>query len=564
MDNLPLEVQYKLVSYFSLNDLTHCRLVSHSFKVWAEARMQLITHLKLSSDFPKKVVNYKLRHNWDERIEEEMKESYVQHKFFSKSFVAAKVASQRWPHRADSSFFLFLGEFCPNLQVLQMNCFTFSREDLALLGPKLEFFTCFDLAFNLSRHIDPSLLEQLPHLEGFICHRSSFVSDMDPINIALLESNRPVYLMESKGQLEEKTVELLAKGGSKYLHLHTRSAFFLSSLPQSLAESLVELSVNFVPTVTFCPFTLPNLLYLTIDCVREWETIDPDEFVSAPNLKCLTCEGKIALKPSYLMSFIHSFKGLKVLCVNFLNSHSNLTQAELTISLPTYLEKLSFKTNLPLELVDYYSTSLKHLVIENIPLFPFVCPKLKVLICRQIALHSVFLSRLLHLLSQCVQLAKLVLYFECRESASLQPLIDLLSGITCLTHLKLSQLANGDEDDSSPGSICFDQHKFPSLSSLGLHLPRTKIVLHLDNSFTFFKPNRSKDSLSLQLKGPRKNYSVNGSCVKVLCNQQLDKSVEVTFQDSSDSTAINWKPFNDIFPQFLVPSNLPNLRKIQS
>ena len=108
MDHLPPELNAKLSSYLSLNHLARCRLVSHGFKVWAEARMQDIIHLKLRGRDDEL---YKPRRDWSETVEDEMKESYLQRAFFSKQFVAAR---GRWyGGQSLPAFYAFLGKFCP-------------------------------------------------------------------------------------------------------------------------------------------------------------------------------------------------------------------------------------------------------------------------------------------------------------------------------------------------------------------------------------------------------------------------------------------------------------------
>ena len=531
MDHLPLEVHLKVSSYLSLNQLAHCRLVSHSFKIWAEARMQLITHLELCRSEPEKGVKYELRDDWDETVEAEMQESYVQHTFFSKPFVTAVVAG----YRTGSRFYAFLGKFCPNLQVL--DGFVISCENLALLGSKLQLFTCNYFSPARSDHIAPSSLDLFLNLKGLI---SSFLGDskntMDKSLIRkLLQLDGPICIIDSNDALDEEIVKLLARGGIKCLHFHTFWRPPAFSLPQSLAESLVELSVDCVPTVKFCPFPLPNLLYLTISPV--WHDWPATVIVSAPNLRCLTCGADPRIVQSHFVSFVHSFNQLRVLYTTryyglvSLKDKGDVPQEKVKISLPTSLEKITFETNIFLELVDYYSTSLKYLVVESMVSSSFVCPNLKVLICRRIELDPASLSRLLHSLSQCEKLAKLALVFSnIHMFVSLQPLIDLLSSITGLTHIKLSA-----EYHSPTDSIRFEQQKFPSLNSLHLKLPNTKIVFHLDNSFAFCELGKGLSSFLefLKLNGPNKNYSVLGHCIEVLCNEELYKLVEVTLHQDS-------------------------------
>ena len=333
MDTLPPQVQLKISSYLSLNELVDCRLVSHSFKNWAEAGMRNITHLEVPND------NEKVE--WDVAVEE-MKESYVQHKFFSKPFVTVHVESlynfsdRIWclevaGRDLQKKFCAFLGKFCPNLQVARLGYIHLYYQDLVLLGSQLQFFTCGDVRpgprFGNSQRIVPSSFDQFPNLEGFIhsyvdglIHDSSNLNQTNPIIHALLNSNRPVYIQKA---LNKKDVDLLAEGGAKFLHLLRNDiAPRPFSLPQSLAESLIELVVDFLPNVKFCPFTLPNLLYLAICCrgQEKWPAIR--FLVSAPRLRYLTVKGGIKVQiQSYLMDFIRSFSQLRVLSMSLDVSH---------------------------------------------------------------------------------------------------------------------------------------------------------------------------------------------------------------------------------------------------
>ena len=231
----------------------------------------------------------------------------------------------------------------------------------------------------------------------------------------------------------------------------------------------------------------------------------------------------------------------------------DVAHRKLKISLPATLEKITFKTNTPLELVDHSSTALKYLVVEKMTSLSFLCPNLKVLICDEIELDSTSLPQLVHSLSQSVKLAKVALVsMKINDSVSLQPLIDLLSAMTGLTHLKLTSVSN-----NSPDSIDFDQEKFPSLDNLYLNLLQNNIVIHLTDSFTLLELNGFKGSSPLKLKGPQKNYSLYGSRVEILCDEQLNELVEMVFRGSSQII------LEDIALCFRIPFDLLNLQRIQ-
>ena len=144
MDRLPPEIQQEIISYLWLDEMAHCRLVSHSFKVRVEESMKHITHLDLE------ISQSELEFPWFRSgYKEEMNESYVKHTFFSEPSVKAQAPSTL-NSPVGSRFFAFLAKFCPNLQVLQMDLFKLSCDDLLLLGPNLQYFTCWNFHPGIS------------------------------------------------------------------------------------------------------------------------------------------------------------------------------------------------------------------------------------------------------------------------------------------------------------------------------------------------------------------------------------------------------------------------------
>ena len=246
--------------------------------------------------------------------------------------------------------------------MLQLGSRDLWYEHLVLLGSKLQFFACGEFIVGNSMPIAPSLLDQFPNLQGFMsangnAHPESW-GQINSLTRALLQLSRPVCRIQNDQTLDEETVKLLAKGGTKCLLMNPWHVPPRFSLSQSLAESLIELRINFVPTAQFCPFTLPNLLYLT---VTPWLQAYSTAFVSAPNLQRLTLDDTSGMNLSELMSLIHSFNQLRVLFINMYRIYSDPPQENAKLSLPTSLEKLTI-TN---KGIHYCSTSLKYLVVKR-------------------------------------------------------------------------------------------------------------------------------------------------------------------------------------------------------
>ena len=519
MNHLLPEMRLEIFSYLSLNEMADCRLVSHSFKIYAEESMKHITHLDLQ---------HERNHPWD-RDEDFFEldstsrrvyfESYTKHAFFSKQFVEAKVR-RALPSSVGWKFCAFLGKFCQNLQVLRMDHFRFSCDELVLLGSKLQFFTCSWFIPGSSERTPASLLLQFPNLKGFIDHPNSRGHEYsNSLQRAFLQFNSPVCRIDSEAVANQETVKLLARGGTKCLHLLNWTDPPPFSLSQSMAESLIELTVNFEPTVKFCPFALPNLLYLNLTCEQAIFSRRPNAFISAPRVRCLAYHGPYnrTVDSTQLMSLFNHFEELRVLCIDM-----KYTKISEKIALPTRLEKLALNI-LGYKLLEYSSTSLKHLEIGYGGSFSLVCPSLKVLICQGFELRPESMPQLLHSLSKCAKLAKLGMYLwssRSRNAVSLQPLIDLLSSMTQLSHLRLVELLEYEyqvELEREPGEaheddiIHFEEKKFPPLRRLYLSLPTTVIILHLTNSVIQPRPEMLSDCYNYFLKGPDKTYSV-GSC----------------------------------------------------
>ena len=221
-----------------------------------------------------------------------------------------------------------------------MDYSTFSWDELVLLGSNLQYFTCFKLLPGTSGRTAASLLLQFPNLKGFRCHSGCHRDYITSCNRELLQLNRPVCEIEREAAPSEETVKLLARGGTKCLKLPESWNGPLFSLPQSLAESLVGLSLRFEPTVKFCPFPLPNLLYLTVDC----ENADPSHHLrpifSAPRLRCFTFKERAgSTSLSHLMRCINNFNELRVLSIDVRHDFGTEKQ----FALPKGLEKLTFK-----------------------------------------------------------------------------------------------------------------------------------------------------------------------------------------------------------------------------
>ena len=528
INHLCLDIHLKICSYLSLTELANCRLVSHSLKLWAEKSLEYITrlHLQVIPSQLKDDVQEERWVDWDEAVAKHMNESYVQAIFLSKPFVTVQVRGGR-SNEVDSTFYSFLGKLCPNLQVLRMEDVNFTGENLSLLASKLQFFTCRE--FCIPQWSLWTTLQfyfgQFPNLQGFSCPNSPRMGleVFDSFVGYRFQLNRSICRIQT-ALLNEETFELPSREGTKCLYLfRDLSGPPSPSLPHSLAESLVELTIDFAPTVKFCPFALPNLLYLTVTRRPEWPTdvANSDAFVSAPKLRSFIFAGEHNL--DQFINFIQSSQELRILRVDHSKSNPDLPRKKPSISLPPNVEMLSLRMCQPLELVKHSLTPLKYVAVDQIVPVSLMCPDLKVLICYELFLSPKSQRQLLHSLPKCTKLTKLrIRCLFIHEFVSLQPLIDSLSDITCLSHLKLSVMHH-----SPPDSIHLKQQKFPSLDTLRLDLPFTDVYLYLASSFTCLQLERFKNFL--MLRGPNKDYCVDANRVVASSDdEKLDKLIKMS------------------------------------
>lgn len=521
MDSIPLDVQLQVLSYLSLNELVECRLVSHSFKQMLDESLRCITHVQVTNEREdesdvedeedankKEDDKYKVYRT----VKEAMKESYIGRTFYSKPLVKAHVLFDD-QNSLCSEFFSFLREFCPNLRVLRMDDCSLFGDQLFALPPKLEFFTCRDFSPPRTRESAQQVHSPFVHLanlKGFLTDFSDASYNQRQIRFKkdFLKLNGAVCQILTQ-EVDPEVLQLLNRGGTKCLHLDLDQSVFSSfAISQPLAGSLVELSLDFLPTGKLCPFSLPNLLYLAVNCSDRRQAMRPSEgFISTPNLRSFTYRGWITSEVlCQMMNYIHSLDKLRVLRLN--DFYFGLQSEVLRVTLPHNLEKLAIKMNRPFQLIDHSSPSLRCLVVTDMSELLFDMPNLEVLICCHAKLSSHLHVQLQQSLSKCHKLRKVELWFG--DSLFLQPLIDLLLGMKHLQHLALSS-----SDSTKTPTIHLKLRDDQSPKSLRLELLQTEIVLHLTGSFLSFQFD---PSVLLRLKGLHKELHVEGKRVSILLN----------------------------------------------
>ena len=508
MDSVPVNVHLQILFHLSLNEIAECRLVTRSFKQVFEESLKHVTCISAGDE-----------KEWSKSHSEGKDLSYIRQTFFSKPFIKAHIQVES-SKRVYSRFFKFLAKFCPNLRVLRMHGDELSCRQLLLLPPRLEFISCDNLSFRprkTAKHVQ-SLCAHLPNLQGFIYYYPHFrlISDETATQVSkeLLRLNRPICQICRPRGMDEELVQLLARGGIKYLHMCKKKRFLPSlSISQPLAESLVGLSLDFFPTGKHCSFSLPNLLFLEVAGHEQRTAIARIEsFLSTPNLTHFIFRAETSREDfCRLMDNIHSLHKLRLLALDFTFIQDTNSDIPL-ISLPHNLHSLTVETDRPFRFSDDSSLSLKRFWCSDISELHFDFPNLELLSC-----ETKLSPQLLESLSKCGKLR--TVKFKLRttdDSVSLQPLVDLLCSMDHLQMLSLSC-------SSKTPTIHLELHEDHSLTDLRFKLLETELVLHLFGLFRFlqFRQPDSPNFLDpfspphltrIRLKGPRKELKVLGFC----------------------------------------------------
>ena len=430
MNSMPLDVHMKILPYLSLNEIAKCRLVTRSYKQVVEETLKYVTHVSVT----KKREENAVQNNRKEVLDL----FYIRITFFSKPFVEAHLKDLSW---TDSLFLVFLAKFCPNLRVLRIKGHSLFSDQLLLLQPSLQFFTCDDLSFENRDSLEyaQSLCAHLPNLQGFITYLSLFpiyANKKAQFSKELFKLNGTLCRI-CDHEVDGEFLQLLTRGGTKFLHMCLRYRVLPPfCISQPLAESLVELSLDFLPTGRFCSFSLPNLVLLEVKRPLELPAIAQiGRFPSMPNLRNFIFKAMIASEDfCKLMNIIYSFDNLQYLMLNFPGMNANIS----IISLPQNLNTLIVETVQHFRFSDHFSTSLKKLFVPNIGNLWFNFPNLEVLNCELGTMNSQLNPQLLESLSKCGKLR--IVEFRLRAiylPVCLQPLIDLLLGMNHLEDLAL-------------------------------------------------------------------------------------------------------------------------------
>lgn len=554
MNELPLDVHLEILAYLSINERARCRLVSKPLKNSSEFSLRSITHLSVSQmcyDEHREIINDSVK-----TAEEEMIGSYVRDNFLSRPFVRGRTNYFWQSDEVDPSFFPFIGKFCPYLKVLRMKGMVISRENLLHISKSIQYFTCyrFVLPTNFERKdISSSFLAPLPLLKGFDegndwCDgRKECATNC--LARRLLQLNRPIakiYMTKVKPILRL----LDRESGVRCLDIRRKKdapSFYSVSKP--LAQSIEDLTVNFVPNNEFCKFALPKLRYLKV--INKFDWPPPIEFegkmISASNLKGFSFHGNITYGSLLkLLQYFHSLEHLQEIELKATIQSNDYHPVDgekkdiefyfppnlkkLTIARPSSWLRMSYGSRV--KLAGCVPESLEYLKINELTIPEFNLSNhefnlnLK-LICGKIT-REVDSSKLIKYLSKCIKLEILELRFTfCPEVEILQSLVDMLLSLPNLDHLKLV----GDyRAESLSGTIHFRHYKLPSLRRLLLTLPHHIVFYPADVFYSIHFGHEPTKSLAFENKTWGMYCQINGKSSEPLFPHKMTRLTELDFR----------------------------------
>ena len=542
IDELPPEVLKTIFSFCSVNDRAQCRLVSTVFKEAAEISLRSVTHLNIEPAGGSE---------WPDRVENGIPSSYSDEIFFNKRPVDVRV----W--YADSKeLFSFLGQYCPNLQVISATSFRLKYQQLVQIAPSLQYFECEHLRIPSALKGDlESLFAPFQQLKGLE------VLEFRILHVVfakyLYKRGRPIFSLEisDKRSIGLATLELMAQKGISCLSIDSTHNAMVQQIPEAFAKCLVDLTVESDPPAQFCQFPLPKLQYLRVRQQRVPSEPNP-LFCQhlTPNLKSFEFEGDVDMSMlRQLMSYIHSLEELQYASLSLFTRNDEDGQLVDSFPLPPKLTELRVNAILPFRNL---STSLRSLsiihrglffspspwnLLSKERMFDFNFPNLELFHCECSGPKGMF-EVFLQSLSKCCKLVtfRLELKLEERPDASqVQSLIDILQQNPRLSHLQLDLHPDGPgKDTRSPPehrgeTVFLRQEHFPSLKRVKLKL-LNGIVYYPTDSFDRFKMD-SEDSHSIYCFQRMEltsvslgvDFSLMGTSVIPVFSSQMDKLVRL-------------------------------------
>lgn len=420
----------------TLNEIVKCRLVSRQIKNSVEYHLKTLCSLHVVDE-------------WRSRIYQGL-ESLVQEKYLSQSTqVNIKFTfDNRMKQCVDPEFIRFLGEFCPNLSILDAEHLCSSFEDLLPVAGSLRFFSLKKFTFDKSE-----LLDKFDKLECWKLQKER--EDSYKVSLLLvkklLQEKRPIFVVKNLSQdIDECTFEAITSSGVQSI-ICDASPAQLRSMPKCLVENLLDLSLSFVPRVGFVHSPIPSLKYLKVHRKFDEDEFETDLhtnlFFSSPHLRCFSYEGKMANK--LLTNLFHHFTTLAKLKIVNLNLRRVAGSETVKLPLPSRLESFSLDSDHPFELTNSSSNLIQSFEMREMAKLEFDFPKLQEL---YISIgENAEASLLFTSLSKCTQLKSLTLRFGFQRLdnfnySDIQTVIEIIGQMAQLKVLRVENYMPGTEE----------------------------------------------------------------------------------------------------------------------
>lgn len=464
MQYLPNEINNYTLSYLQLNDLIKIRKVNHQYKFLVEEILYKTTSIYILS-------------------KNEFKRQFT---FCEETFSTKKVFFYEENDNLIKnihSFFLFLNKFCPNLEFFYAENICINFYFLHLISNKLKYFKCYtiDWCTNGQIIID-DLFSSFKNLQGF---EEIFPSDNSGLIIKSLAMNRlkhgqPLLRIRNPSQ---KELDLLIEQDIKSIIIDGQNNYSSMVTPKSIAEKLIELSVEF-PFLPNFHGQLKKLNYLTLNGVNlqdltNFERLEHILF-SANKLKSFIFSGNIDHE-----SFVDIF--------NKLQTRERLEQIDLDISLrpanndggisffiPQNVIRFSLVSDLPFRNSSAISKSLKYLKIEIASEFEFYLPNLK-------ELHIKFSTdritrKFFFSLAESKKLTSISFNYPFLSCSDIQLLQTIWKSMINLTVIKITTYKVGSDDQ-----VTLKHNNFPTVKQFYWKSFGHKVTFYPNDTFRSFK-----------------------------------------------------------------------------
>lgn len=483
MECLPFEVHRIIFSFLSLEEQINCREVCKTLKESVELNLRSVTHLQL---FRKDVYYREFKMDTP---------TFAHDEFFIKPFHTISCDADEFMH---SEMWSFLGNYCPNLQVVDAPIFSILFTDLQKVAKRLTYFCCRRvISGEEDKDKDPvstgppddkwpgpalAHFEPFKNLLGFdTVDDSEFPREKrDELfsSIVFAENfrrqNKPIVTLTV--DTRDKFSEILSMNWYESivscnfrclkLRLAPSPSSIPSPIPESLAHNLIEMHFEFgvidirfyLSSQDFFCATFPNLKYLNI-VIESYTAFNRLVLKTAlnnvPQLRAFSYTGPIKFYDlESLFEQINNIESIISIKLRVDMKALNVLQ----VHLPPKVEVFSLRTGASFQFLAYQlmDSQLSSLRVLDTSFIVDSCLKASNL--EKIAL-CIFESSfdLMETLPDLPKVKSMTLGIH-EKLESLQSLVDSLSKLKTLQEIVLYSAEDMKDQD-----VIFKQQDFPSL-----------------------------------------------------------------------------------------------------